>query len=151
MRSSTRCRGVVNGFICEVPIGVECIWIFEVCVVVVGGVGVHVEICACGDGGVAPFYVFDAASGQADGDYGPEAEGLFDECCDEFAFFFYEAAFPGIVVGVLGLDFFVCALLDFLAVGRGEVGDALGRVSVRCLSRGLYVNAYHDEIAWYCV
>jgi hypothetical protein len=43
--------------------------------------------------------------------------------------FFYETALPSVAVGVDFHYFFVGVLLDFLAMGRGEVGDAHDKVS----------------------
>lgn len=122
---ASRGARVVEGVVGEVAVGVEGVGVFEMGVVVVGGEGVHVEIGSCGDSGVVPCDGFDRAPGQTNGDDGPEAERFFDESSDVGAFFFVEAAFPGVVVGVLRDDFLVGAFLDVLAVRGGEVRDAL--------------------------
>ncbi len=89
----------------------------------------HVEGCAGGDGCALPSDIFDAFSWQADGDDGQEAEDFFDKGGDVGDFFFREAFFPGVTVGVDFSDFIVGLLLDLLPVGRREVGDAHNEVS----------------------
>lgn len=93
----------------------------------------HVEGCAGGEGSFLPLDVLCADAGEADGDDGPEAEDFLDEGGDVGDFFFRQAVFPCVAVGVDCHDFFVGALLDLLAVRRGEIADA------------------HDEVAGDCV
>jgi len=101
----------------EVALGDEGARVLEVGVVVVGGVGVHIEGRARGEGGAVPGDGHDGHARQADGEDGPEAQGLLDERGDVGHFFLMQALLPRIVVGVDGEDFSVGALLDLLAVG----------------------------------
>ena len=84
----------------------------------------HVESCAGGKGSFLPVDILCADAGEGDGEDGPEAEDFFDEGGDVGDFFFHQAVFPSVAVGVHFHDVVVGALLDFLAVGGGEVGDA---------------------------
>lgn len=85
--------------------------------VVGGGRGAyHVERCAGRDRCFLPVDVLCADAWKAHGDDGPEAEDFFDESGEVGDFFFRQAVFPCVAVGVHFHDLFVGALLDFLAV-----------------------------------
>lgn len=84
----------------------------------------HVECRAGREGGFLPVDVLCAEAREAHGEDGPEAEDFFDEGGDVGDFFFRQAVFPCVAVGVYSHDVFVGALLDYLAVWRGEVANA---------------------------
>lgn len=60
--------------------------------------------------------VFCAGAGEADWDDGVEAEDLSDESCDIWYFFFGEAFFPRVSVGVDFHDLSVGSPLDLLTM-----------------------------------
>ena len=128
--------GHAGRFVLEVARRVEVRRLVEVRGVVVGGVGVHVEGRAGRDEGVLPADVLDAPAREADGDDGPEAEGFLDERGDVGDFFFLQAFVPGVLVRVDGVDLVEGALLDLLAVGGGEVGEAHDYVAGDCVEAG---------------
>lgn len=90
--------------------------------IVISGVGIHIEGCSRGDGGVVVFYVLDAGARETDGDDGEESQDFADEGGYVGDFFFVDAGGPGVAVGVDLLDFRVGEGLDFLAMGGGEIG-----------------------------
>ncbi len=89
----------------------------------------HKERCALGDNCAVPCDILGAFAGQADGDDGPEAEGLLDESCDVGNLFFNKTFLPGVAIRVDFHDFLVCALLDLLATLGGEVGNSHDEVT----------------------
>jgi len=141
MRAGTHARtrtvGVMRGTrafrVLEVAFNHEGFGILEVGFVEVGGPSIHVEGCTGGDDSIFVFDVFDAGSGQADGDNGEESEDFSDECCDVGNFLFNQTSLPGVSFGIDFHDFFVSSLLDFLAVGRRQVGDAHDEVARNCV------------------
>ena len=101
----------------------------------------HVKGGAGGDDGAFVLDVFDADAREADGDDGPEAEGFFDEGGDVGDFFFDEAFFPGVAVGVDFHDFFVSTLLDGLALRGSEISDGHDDVP----GNSVKASGYHCE------
>lgn len=103
--------------------------VLEMLLIIIRRIGIHVKRRSRGYRDAVPLNGLDARPRQADGDDGPVAQDFFIEGGDVGDFFFVQALCPGVVVGVDFEDFGVRALLDFLAGGRGEVGDAHDEVA----------------------
>jgi hypothetical protein len=89
----------------------------------------HVECSSCWDNSLFVFDVLDACSWQADGDDGEETQDFSHERGYIGDFLFDDAFLPCVAVGVDFHDLVVGALLDFLAVLGGKVGDSHDEVA----------------------
>lgn len=124
MRRSARGGGIINAGIGQIALRVEFRSLLEMLIIIMRAISIHVETRALGNNRIAPFDIANTLARQADGNDGPEAEGLLDEGGDVGDFFFHQAALPGVVVGVDFVDFRKGLGLDVLTARRGEVGYA---------------------------
>ena len=93
------------------------------------GEAYHVESTSSRNNSILIFDILDTSSWQANRDDGEKTQDFSHESSHVGYLFFDDAFLPGVAVGVDFHDFVVGALLDFLAVLGGEVGDAHDEVS----------------------
>ena len=99
----------------------------------VGEVTCHVECGSCRDNSFFVFDILDTCSWQADGNHCEESQDFSHERGYIGNFLFFDTFLPCVAIGVDFLDLLVGALLNFLAVLGGKVGDTHDKVARDCI------------------